>query len=156
MATSARRTAAGVSPGAATSFRLAGDAAMDELQQQAVESTCARTGDGDAIRNILDRIGDKWSLLVIVVLGSTSQRFGELGRRIPGISQRMLTLTLRNLERDGLVARTVFAEVPPRVEYRVTTLGHTLLGPVMALAAWAAENEEEILGNRDRYDSRDD
>jgi DNA-binding HxlR family transcriptional regulator len=143
---------------AATTLRLEGlaDRPIDELRQQAIDSTCARTGNGDAIRNILDRIGDKWSLLVIVVLGTTAQRFGELSRSIPGISQRMLTLTLRNLERDGLVSRTVFAEVPPRVEYRVTPLGHTLVGPVMALAAWATENEAEILDNRDRFDSRND
>lgn len=85
------------------------------------QKTCLIRGDGGrAIRGILDRIGDKWTLLVVATLDGERLRFTELHQRIPGISQRMLTLTLRHLERDGLIARTVFAEVPPRVEYELT------------------------------------
>jgi DNA-binding HxlR family transcriptional regulator len=85
------------------------------------EKACLIRGDGGrAIRAILDRIGDKWTLLVVATLHGERMRFGELQQRIPGVSQRMLTRTLRHLERDGLVSRTVFAEVPPRVEYELT------------------------------------
>jgi len=83
-------------------------------------------------------------------------RFTELLRRVPGISQRMLTLTLRNLERDGLVARSVYAEVPPRVEYELTPTGRTLIEPAMALAEWAVEHNPDIERSQQSYDSRDD
>ena len=86
------------------------------------------TREGCEVRQILDRIADKWSLLVISLLEERTMRFNELRREIDGISQRMLTVTLRQLERDGLVCRTVYAEVPPRVEYCLSPLGHTLLG----------------------------
>ena len=102
---------------------------------------------------MLDRIGDKWSLLVIVTLNEGLLRFTELQRHIPGISQRMLTLTLRQLERDGLIARTVYAEVPPRVEYELTAVGRTLIEPSMALASWAIENSPRITAARGRFDS---
>lgn len=86
--------------------------------------SCLIRGDGGrAIRGILDRIGDKWTLLVVATLDGERMRFTELQQRIPGISQRMLTRTVRHLERDGLVSRTVFPEVPPRVEYELTARG---------------------------------
>jgi DNA-binding HxlR family transcriptional regulator len=107
-----------------------------------------------AVREVLNRVGDKWSVLVVSLLGDRSQRFSELKRTIDGISQRMLTLTLRGLERDGLVTRTVFPSVPPRVEYALTTLGQTLLEPVRALATWAMDHRLEIQSARDRFDAR--
>jgi DNA-binding HxlR family transcriptional regulator len=109
---------------------------------------------GAGIRDILARIGDKWSLLVMGMLDDGAQRFTVLHNSVPGISQRMLTHTLRQLERDGLVLRTVYAEVPPRVEYEVTELGRTLIQPVMALAVWADEHQSELRANRDAYDER--
>ena len=110
--------------------------------------------DGRRIREVLDRVGDKWSMLIIVRLreGGT-MRFGQLGRAVGGISQRMLTLTLRHLERDGLIFRTTFDEVPPRVEYALTELGRTLTDPVIALARWALENYPVIEMNRARHDA---
>ncbi|BDZ64856.1 winged helix-turn-helix transcriptional regulator [Agromyces mangrovi Wang et al. 2018] len=108
---------------------------------------------GRAIRDVLDRVGDKWSLLVIGTLREERLRFTELQRHIPGISQRMLTLTLRQLERDGLVTRTVHAEVPPRVEYELTELGGTLIDMAMALADWAITNHPRIEDSRAAYDA---
>jgi DNA-binding HxlR family transcriptional regulator len=105
------------------------------------------------VRRILDRIADKWSLLVISLLGQNTLRFSELRRQIDGISQRMLTLTLRNLERDGLVSRTVYPVVPPKVEYRLTTLGVTLIDPIRALVSWTGEHQDEIRAARDAYDA---
>jgi DNA-binding HxlR family transcriptional regulator len=106
------------------------------------------------LREVLDRIGDKWSVLVIDALGKGTHRFSDLQRGIDGgISQRMLTRTLRSLERDGLVTRTVHAEVPPRVEYDLTPLGRTLLGPVNMLANWASEHRPVIRANRRNYDT---
>ena len=103
------------------------------------------------VRDILDRIGDKWSLLSILHLGSSdSLRFNELRKRIDGISQRMLTVTLRGLESDGLVARTVYAQVPPRVEYELTELGQGLLGAVIQLGNWAAAHAPAIAEARKR------
>jgi DNA-binding HxlR family transcriptional regulator len=103
-------------------------------------------------RQILDRIADKWSLYVITTLQGGPRRFNELKREIEGISQRMLTLTLRGLERDGLVTRTVFPTVPPRVDYELTELGRTLLEPVMALVAWADKNKPAIAEAQRRFD----
>lgn len=121
------------------------------------EKTCLIRGDGGrAIRGILDRVGDKWTVLVIATLHGERMRFTELLRRIPGISQRMLTRTLRHLERDGLVGRTVHAEVPPRVEYRLTPLGGTLIGPAVALAEWAVTHNAAIQRNHDDYDAREE
>ncbi len=105
------------------------------------------------IREVLDRVGDKWSVLVVVLLGTRPHRFNELHRSIDGLSQRMLTLTLRGLERDGLISRTVYATVPPRVDYALTDLGRTLLAPLSALADWANAHRLEILAARARYDS---
>ncbi|MEO7094284.1 MAG: helix-turn-helix domain-containing protein [Polyangiales bacterium] len=106
-----------------------------------------------AVREVLNRIGDKWSVQIVGCLGEGTMRFSELRRAIDGISQRMLTLTLRGLERDGLIDRTVFPEIPPRVEYALTRLGKTLLEPIQLLAEWAGENRVAIQGARDRFDS---
>jgi len=108
-----------------------------------------------AVREILNRVGDKWSVLVIVLLADGPKRFSELRRAIEGISQRMLTLTLRGLERDGLVTRTLYPTIPPRVDYELTRLGRTLLGPVQTLAAWAVKHRVEIQEARARQDLND-
>ena len=103
------------------------------------------------IRNILARISDKWSLLVIFTLdksGKSAIRFKELQREIPDISQKMLTVTLRTLEEDGYVTRTVYPEVPPRVEYALTARAQSLLPHVNALIAWALENRDSIMADR--------
>ncbi|NUT32393.1 MAG: helix-turn-helix transcriptional regulator [Hamadaea sp.] len=119
------------------------------------EDTCMIRGDGGAtIRAILDRICNKWTLLVVATLDRGTLRFSDLHQQIPGISQRMLTLTLRNLERDGLIARTVFAEVPPRVEYALTAEGKSLIPPALALAGWAIENVPHIEASRAAYEAR--
>jgi DNA-binding HxlR family transcriptional regulator len=111
-------------------------------------------GDCLAAREVLSRVGDKWSVFVIALLGDGSKRFSEIKRTIEGISQRMLTLTLRALERDGLVTRTVFPTIPPRVDYALTPLGATLLEPVRALAAWAQLHRQAIHDARDRFDAQ--
>jgi DNA-binding HxlR family transcriptional regulator len=110
-------------------------------------------GDCRAISDVLARVGDKWSVLVVTKLGSGTKRFNELRREIGGISQRMLTLTLRGLERDGLVTRTVVAGSPPGVEYDLTVLGRDLLQPVSALGAWAIRNQEKIGHARAKFDT---
>jgi DNA-binding HxlR family transcriptional regulator len=117
------------------------------------ENACGGAEAGGIIRDVLNRIGDKWSLLVIGTLDQGRLRFSELQRHIPGISQRMLTLTLRQLERDGLVTRTVHAEVPPRVEYELTRMGATLIEPSLALATWAIENYPSIEAARTTFDA---
>lgn len=104
-------------------------------------------------RDVLNRVGDKWSVLVVVLLGQRTHRFNELHRSIEGISQRMLTLTVRALERDGLVKRTVYASVPPRVDYELTDLGRTLLAPLEALHVWATAHRADIQAARERHDS---
>ena len=104
------------------------------------------------VREVLDRVGDKWSVLVISLLGERGRRFSELQRAIDGISQRMLTLTLRQLERDGIVSRTVHATVPPRVDYALTSLGRSVLEPVTALTGWAAAHGTDIAAARHDYD----
>lgn len=116
------------------------------------EVTDIRSNDCRAISGILGRIGDKWSVLIISRLGDGPRRFNEIKRMIGGISQRMLTLTLRNLERDGLVSRTVTPTVPPRVDYALTDLGRDLLAPVQALGAWAIEHTPCIEAARARFD----
>jgi DNA-binding HxlR family transcriptional regulator len=118
------------------------------------KASSPRIRSGGAVREVLDRIGDKWSLLVIGTLRAGPLRFGELEQAVAGISQRMLTLTLKHLVEDGLVVRTAYAEVPPRVEYAVTELGQTLIPLVMALAEWAMANHEQINANRSRPDVR--
>ncbi len=106
-----------------------------------------------AIREVLNRVGDKWSVQIVGLLGDGAMRFSELRRSIEGISQRMLTLTLRGLERDGLIERTVFPEIPPRVEYELTRLGKTLLVPIRGLARWAGDNRTAIQAAREKFDA---
>ncbi len=106
------------------------------------------------VRQILDRIADKWSLLVIALLDRRTLRFNELRREIDGISQRMLTVTLRQLERDGLVRRTVYPVVPPRVDYELTPLGVTLHETIQAFVVWTEQHQNEIAAARSRYDAR--
>src|SRR5688500_3030103 len=107
------------------------------------------------LRDLLDRLADKWSLLVVELLGHGTLRFTELRRQIDGISQRMLTLTLRHLERDGLVVRTVHPVVPPRVDYELTALGATLLETIQALVTWTEEHQDEVAAARSAYDLRE-
>jgi DNA-binding HxlR family transcriptional regulator len=124
------------------------------------ERAVAYCPDGRAcpfVREVLTRVGDKWSVLVVVVLGADgTKRFSELKREINGISQRMLTLTLRNLERDGLIKRQVFPTVPPRVDYLLTPLGRTLMTVLNPLTNWAMENRPEIESARIDFDDRKD
>ena len=108
------------------------------------------------ISTLLSRIGDKWTVLVVQTLGEGSKRFNELRREIPSVSQRMLTLTLRNLERDGLVSRTVTPSIPPRVDYELTSLGRSLQKPITALADWALDNVEAIHDAQARFDAAQD
>ena len=118
---------------------------------------CMIRGDGGrTLRRILDQICNKWTLLIVATLDQRTLRFTDLHQQVPGISQRMLTLTLRNLERDGLVDRTVHAEVPPRVEYELTPTGRSLLGPALALAGWAIEHVPHIEASRAAYEKRSD
>ena len=111
-------------------------------------------GDCTAVGSILSRIGDKWSVLVIMLLGDGPRRFNEIKRMVGGISQRMLTLTLRGLERDGLVTRTVFPTIPPRVDYELTELGRSLKQPVEHLGSWAFEHLPQIQTAREKFDSK--
>lgn len=104
------------------------------------------------VSQILSRIGDKWSVLVVMLLGQRPRRFNELRREIGGVSQKMLSSTLRSLERDGFVSRTVHPTVPPRVDYALTDLGRELLEPVGALGEWAMENAARIEQARQRFD----
>ena len=121
------------------------------------EVTKAHPGDHErcvAVREVLNLVGDKWSVLVVGVHGNGPLRFSEIKRTIEGISQRMLTLTLRGLERDGLLTRTVTPTIPPRVDYELTKLGRTLLDPVLALARWAERHRAAIQSARDRFDGK--
>ncbi|OWV00575.1 transcriptional regulator [Micromonospora wenchangensis] len=104
-------------------------------------------------RQVIDRIGDRWSVLVVLTLADGGRRYGELAERIDGISQKMLTQTLRGLERDGLITRTVHASVPPRVDYALTGLGRSLLELVSGLEAWATTHLAEVQAARARYDT---
>jgi len=106
--------------------------------------TAHQGSDCRSVASVLARVGDKWSVLVIMLLGGGPRRFNELKRMVGGISQRMLTLTLRGLERDGLITRTVFPTIPPRVDYELTDLGRGLWKPVKALGQWAHQHQSEI------------
>jgi DNA-binding HxlR family transcriptional regulator len=118
------------------------------------ESACMVGGRGEAIRDVLGHIGDKWALLIVGALSVGGRlRFTELHRHVPGISQRMLTVTLRHLERDGLVRRTMHAEVPPRVEYQLTDIGTTLIEPARALGRWATDSYLTVLDSREHFDA---
>ncbi|WP_375452457.1 winged helix-turn-helix transcriptional regulator [uncultured Devosia sp.] len=115
----------------------------------------SKSANCSAMSDVLNRIGDKWSVMVVGILSySGTIRFNELKRSINGVSQRMLTLTLRNLERDGLVTRTIYPEVPPRVEYGLTELGKTLTGPISELWDWSAQHHATIIDARTIYDAR--
>jgi DNA-binding HxlR family transcriptional regulator len=116
----------------------------------------AEPGECRAISAVLSRIGDKWTVLVVETLGGGPKRFNELRRALGSISQRMLTLTLRALERDGLVSRTVTPSVPPRVDYELTKLGHSLLTPVNSLADWARANTAAMDRARAKFDQSGD
>ncbi|MFI5891140.1 winged helix-turn-helix transcriptional regulator [Actinoplanes sp. NPDC051513] len=111
-------------------------------------NTCADDALRAVLRGLLTTIGDKWTLVVIAALVEKEQRFTTIQRRIDGISHRLLTKTLRDLERDGLVSRNVYAEVPPRVEYALTPLGRSLLGPIDGLIRWVDDNGRAVLTNR--------
>ena len=115
---------------------------------KALVESCAPT------RVILSRVGDKWSMLVVIALRDGSLRFNEIKRAIGAISQRMLTLTLRGMERDGLIARTVTPTRPPRVDYELTALGHSLRGPIEALGRWAVDHQRDIDSAREGFDRR--
>jgi DNA-binding HxlR family transcriptional regulator len=139
---------------------------MEEGTSNSPSDCCSTDGDygvlqwdereGCQVRQILNRIADKWSLLVIALLEKRKLRFTELKKNIAGISQRMLTTTLRQLERDGVVTRRVFPVVPPRVEYELTPLGSTLHQTIQALVDWTERNQREIAAARHRYDSREE
>ncbi|MBU6474373.1 MAG: helix-turn-helix transcriptional regulator [Alphaproteobacteria bacterium] len=109
-------------------------------------------GDCATVRLILDRLGDKWSLYIVGTLEDGPLRFNEIRRRIEGVSQRMLTLNLRSLERDGLVTRTVYPTKPPSVEYELTALGRTLLEPVNGLITWVRKSQPAITQAQKKYD----
>ena len=119
---------------------------------RAIQGTLDVPEDCRAVSEVLSRVGDKWTVLVVSTLGDGPKRFNELRRALGSISQRMLTLTLRALERDGLVTRTVFPTVPPRVDYELTRLGRSLLEPVSALGLWARQNRAGIQDARRRFD----
>jgi DNA-binding HxlR family transcriptional regulator len=107
-----------------------------------------------AVSEVLSRVGDKWTVLVVSELGNGPKRFNEIRRSLGSISQRMLTLTLRGLERDGLVTREVFPTIPPRVDYELTRLGRSLLEPVNGLGLWARQNRAAIEAARQRFDAK--
>jgi len=128
---------------------------LDEKLQK-ILGTVEAEGGVCPIRTILARFSDKWSTLSIIHLGDAGTlRFNELKKRIDGISQRMLTVTLRTLERDGLVTRRIYAEIPPRVEYQLTDLGRSLLVQIIELGDWASNHSNQILEARARFDSRE-
>ncbi|MCE8022759.1 winged helix-turn-helix transcriptional regulator [Billgrantia aerodenitrificans] len=117
---------------------------LQELKKFASDAPCP-------IRDVLDRIGDQWSVLVLLTLRPGTRRFNELMREIGDISKQMLSRTLKRLEQDGFITRTVYPEVPPRVEYSLTELGHSFLEPMRALVAWADQNHRTISEARERY-----
>ncbi|MET9710518.1 winged helix-turn-helix transcriptional regulator [Nocardiopsis alba] len=130
---------------------------MSSIHEPRMHAMCGHDPmEAELFRSVLTRIGDKWSVMLVGMLHEGPLRFTELKNMTPGISGRMLTHTLRQLERDGLVEREIFAEVPPRVVYRSTPLGKSLAGPVLAIAAWASAHQEEIIANRERYDASED
>ena len=112
------------------------------------------SSDCRAVSGVLARVGDKWSVLIIVLLGDGPKRFNEIKRMVGGISQRMLTLTLRGLERDGLVTRTVFPTIPPRVDYELTKLGRSLWVAVQPLGTWATEHLLDIRKAQEKFDKK--
>jgi DNA-binding HxlR family transcriptional regulator len=132
-------------------------ARLGHLEVTIKASSPPGTGSPDGrcrVREILDRIGDKWSLLIIFRLGDGPQRFTALKRSVDGISQRMLTVTLRGLERDGIISRTMYPVMPPRVDYELTKMGQSLLDAVGSLMAWADSHLDDVDAARQAYDAR--
>lgn len=127
----------------------------DHDRLQASLRVCEDRGTHPLVRDILSRIGDKWTLLVIQALAAQPLRFGALMDGVPGISHRMLTRTLRALERDGLVSRTSYPQVPPRVDYELTELGRTLLDPVLGLIGWVQQNQPQVERQRAAFDGNE-
>lgn len=127
-------------------------AARDGLAVWRAESGASPLSERCPIRGVLDKLGDKWSMLVILELAGGEQRFSRLRRQIPDVSQKMLTQTLRILQRDGLVSRQVFPTVPPAVSYRLTPMGESLLAPFGALVAWADQHHPAVVSAREAYD----
>lgn len=125
-------------------------------EQAALDAAHGDTNHCKAVGQILDRIGDKWTVMVVGILSHGPMRFNAMQRAIAGVSHRMLTLTLRGLERDGLVSRTVYPTVPPKVEYALTDLGRSLIEPLQALAAWADRNRPTIEAARVAFDASAD
>jgi DNA-binding HxlR family transcriptional regulator len=123
-----------------------------QMQETRIEKHPCAYDSACPTRLILNRIADKWTVLVVILLQDGTKRFSHLQREIDGISQKMLTQTLRNLERDGLVSRTVYATVPPKVEYTLTQLGHTLKDMLYAIKAWSEANIEAVLSAQSSYD----
>ncbi|MEV5574100.1 helix-turn-helix domain-containing protein [Spirillospora sp. NPDC052269] len=124
------------------------------LINEACPALSGQSAEACRARRTLDRVAEKWTLMVVAVLGERTLRFGELKRECVGISQRMLTVTLRGLERDGFVVRTVYPEIPPRVEYTLTELGRTMLQAIVPLVEWTESHGEEIDAARAAYDLR--
>ncbi|MFJ3793275.1 winged helix-turn-helix transcriptional regulator [Kitasatospora sp. NPDC090091] len=124
-----------------------------EVTTTAPVVSCGEPHEDCGIREVLDRIGDKWSVLVVVELAQGVRRFRRLQRAVPGISQRMLTLTVRRLERDGLLTRTVHPTVPPQVDYELTPIGHSLTHLVKALADWSAQHRDALARARQDFDA---
>jgi DNA-binding HxlR family transcriptional regulator len=122
--------------------------------QVTVQIPDRESADCRAVSAVLARVGDKWSVLIIMLLGDGTKRFNEIKRMVGGISQRMLTLTLRGLERDGLVKRTIYLSIPPRVEYELTPLGRSLWAAVEPLGSWAQGHVADIKKAQDRFDKR--
>lgn len=127
---------------------------MDTNETQATVTHACAFNVACPTRLILNRIADKWTVLVMILLESETQRFSHLQREIGGISQKMLTQTLRGLERDGLVTRKVYATVPPKVEYALTPLGHTLKDMLYAIKTWSEANIEAVLSAQKNYDAQ--
>ena len=128
------------------------EVAHRELEAWRGKTGAAPLADVCPVRGVLDKLGDKWSMLVILELSAGEHRFSELRRRIPDISQKMLTQTLRILQRDGLIAREVFPTVPPAVSYGLTAMGQSLLEPFGALVAWADRHHGAVIESRARFD----
>ncbi|MGE3149498.1 MAG: winged helix-turn-helix transcriptional regulator [Pseudorhodoplanes sp.] len=124
------------------------------MKPKAVRPALHLTSDCRAVNEILSRVGDKWTVLVVSLLGDGPLRFSELKSRIGSISQKMLTATLRGLEREGFVIRTVYPTIPPRVDYELTVLGRDLLVPVQALANWARANQQRVAQARAAFDKK--
>jgi DNA-binding HxlR family transcriptional regulator len=131
-----------------------GTKTIPEHSQVTVQLPDRESEDCRAVSSVLARIGDKWSVLIIVLLGDGTKRFNEIKRMVGGISQRMLTLTLRGLERDGLVTRTVFPTIPPRVDYALTELGRSLWTAVEPLGLWARGHVKDIHAAQTKFDRK--